>query len=83
MQHDNLEITDLLIAAGADVLHLGQDDLPVGWARKIVGDDVVIGRSSHSTADTVSKPGTHSDDHTDSDLQTYLLPHVDDGWTSP
>ncbi|WP_163506840.1 thiamine phosphate synthase [Fodinicola acaciae] len=38
---------DIALAAGADVLHLGQDDLPVSWARRIVGDDVVIGRSSH------------------------------------
>ena len=39
---------DVALAAGADVLHLGQDDLPVSWARRVVGDDVVIGRSSHS-----------------------------------
>lgn len=39
---------DIALAAGADVLHLGQDDLPVSWARRIVGDDVVIGRSTHS-----------------------------------
>ena len=28
---------DIALAAGADVLHLGQDDLPVEWARRIVG----------------------------------------------
>lgn len=38
---------DVALAAGADVLHLGQDDLPVPWARRILGDDVVIGRSTH------------------------------------
>jgi thiamine-phosphate pyrophosphorylase len=38
---------DLALAAGADVLHLGQDDLPVSWARRVVGDDVLIGRSTH------------------------------------
>jgi len=38
---------DVALAAGADILHLGQDDLPVAWARKILGDDVVIGRSTH------------------------------------
>jgi thiamine-phosphate pyrophosphorylase len=38
---------DLAFAAKADVLHLGQDDLPVPIARRIVGDDVVIGRSTH------------------------------------
>ncbi|OLT17458.1 thiamine-phosphate diphosphorylase [Pseudonocardia sp. CNS-139] len=45
---------DVALAAGADVLHLGQDDLPVAWARKIVGDDVVIGRSSHSADETLA-----------------------------
>ena len=38
---------DVALAAGADILHLGQDDLPVPLARKILGDDVVIGRSTH------------------------------------
>ena len=45
---------DIALAAGADVLHLGQDDLPVRWARKIVGDEVVIGRSSHSPDETAT-----------------------------
>jgi len=39
---------DVALAAGADVLHLGQDDLPVEVARRILGDEVMIGRSSHS-----------------------------------
>ncbi|MEJ2867306.1 thiamine phosphate synthase [Actinomycetospora sp. OC33-EN08] len=41
---------DVALAAGADVLHLGQDDLPVDVARRILGDDVVIGRSTHDEA---------------------------------
>jgi thiamine-phosphate pyrophosphorylase len=41
---------DVALAAGADVLHLGQDDLPVPVARRILGPDPVIGRSSHSPA---------------------------------
>ena len=41
---------DVALAAGADILHLGQDDLPVPWARRILGDDVVIGRSTHDLA---------------------------------
>ncbi|WP_232661648.1 thiamine phosphate synthase [Pseudonocardia sp. TRM90224] len=45
---------DIALASGADVLHLGQDDLPVEWARKIVGEDVVIGRSSHSDDETAT-----------------------------
>lgn len=41
---------DIARAAGADVLHLGQDDLPLTVARDIVGPDVVIGRSTHDEA---------------------------------
>ena len=51
---------DVALASGADVLHLGQDDLPVRWARQVVGDEVVIGRSSHSpdeTATAADEPG--------------------------
>ncbi len=39
---------DIAVAVGADVLHLGQDDLPVPLAREIVGDDMLIGRSTHA-----------------------------------
>jgi thiamine-phosphate pyrophosphorylase len=38
---------DVALAAGADVLHLGQDDLPMAWARRILGHDVLLGRSTH------------------------------------
>jgi thiamine-phosphate pyrophosphorylase len=50
-RHDALlavnDRADVALAAGADVLHLGQDDLPVEYARRILGDDVLIGRSTH------------------------------------
>jgi thiamine-phosphate pyrophosphorylase len=38
---------DIALAAGADVLHLGQDDLPLPIARGIIGARPVIGRSTH------------------------------------
>jgi thiamine-phosphate pyrophosphorylase len=41
---------DIALASGADVLHLGQDDLPVPAARRILGPGPLIGRSSHSPA---------------------------------
>ena len=41
---------DVALAVGADVLHLGQDDLPVPVARRILGPGPLIGRSSHSPA---------------------------------
>ncbi|MGD9481921.1 thiamine phosphate synthase [Streptomyces sp. TRM70308] len=45
---------DVAHAAGADVLHLGQGDLPVSAARAILGDTpehVLIGRSTHAEAE--------------------------------
>lgn len=39
---------DVARASRAPVLHLGQDDLPVPAAREILGDEVLIGRSTHS-----------------------------------
>ncbi|WP_445186261.1 thiamine phosphate synthase [Pseudonocardia sp. Cha107L01] len=42
---------DIAVAVGADVLHLGQDDLPVPLARRIIGDDPVIGRSTHAVSE--------------------------------
>ena len=38
---------DIALAAGADVLHLGQDDLPLSVARDIVGPRPLLGRSTH------------------------------------
>ena len=38
---------DVASVARPDVLHLGQDDLPVSAARRILGPDVLIGRSCH------------------------------------
>ncbi len=38
---------DLTFAAGADGVHLGQEDLPVGAARHLLGRKVIIGRSTH------------------------------------
>ncbi|MFB7376723.1 thiamine phosphate synthase [Kitasatospora purpeofusca] len=42
---------DVAHAAGPDVLHLGQDDLPVPAARAILGEDVLIGRSCHAESE--------------------------------
>jgi thiamine-phosphate pyrophosphorylase len=53
-RHDALfainDRADVALAAGADVLHLGQDDLPLTWARRILGEDVLLGRSTHDPA---------------------------------
>jgi thiamine-phosphate pyrophosphorylase len=39
---------DLALRAGADGVHLGQEDMPVEEARREVGPDVLIGLSTHS-----------------------------------
>jgi thiamine-phosphate pyrophosphorylase len=41
---------DVAMAAGADGVHLGQNDLPVEWTRRFVGGDVLIGLSTHDEA---------------------------------
>jgi thiamine-phosphate pyrophosphorylase len=51
---------DVAHAIGSDVLHLGQGDLPVPAARAILGDRVLIGRSTHAEAEVdaaVAEPG--------------------------
>lgn len=42
---------DIARAARADVLHLGQDDLPLDVAREIVGGRTLIGRSAHASGE--------------------------------
>lgn len=39
---------DLALALDADGVHVGQDDLPVAQARRILGPEAVIGLSTHS-----------------------------------
>jgi len=52
---------DIARAAGADVLHLGQGDLPVEVAREIVGPATVIGLSSHDAAQAANSAGGSAD----------------------
>ncbi len=39
---------DLAQLAGADGVHVGQEDLPVAAVRRIVGDTAIVGRSTHT-----------------------------------
>jgi len=50
---------DIARAAGADVLHLGQGDLPPEVARGIVGPDMLIGVSTHDAGQVAAaaEPG--------------------------
>jgi thiamine-phosphate pyrophosphorylase len=50
--HDALFVVndrpEIALQAGADGVHVGQDDLPVDAVRRLVGADVLIGLSTHS-----------------------------------
>lgn len=42
---------DIAMAVGAAGVHLGQDDLPCSAARKLLGEDYIIGVSAHNPAE--------------------------------
>jgi thiamine-phosphate pyrophosphorylase len=44
------DYADIAAAVGADGVHLGQDDLPIDAARRVVGRSALIGLSTHSLA---------------------------------
>lgn len=44
---------DVALAAGADGVHLGQDDLPPAAARELLGPAAIIGFSTHSVAQAI------------------------------
>ncbi|HTU39058.1 MAG TPA: thiamine phosphate synthase [Acidimicrobiales bacterium] len=48
---------DLALEAGADGVHVGQDDAPVSLARRILGPDAIVGLSTHSPEDLAGALG--------------------------
>lgn len=48
--NDRADVAHAARAAGARVLHLGQGDLPVPAARAVLGQEMLIGRSTHTEA---------------------------------
>jgi thiamine-phosphate pyrophosphorylase len=42
---------DLALEAGADGVHVGQEDAPVSLARHILGPDAIVGLSTHGSED--------------------------------
>lgn len=42
---------ELAQAVGADGVHVGQDDVSVAYCRQILGEDAIVGLSTHSTAE--------------------------------
>ena len=47
------DIVEAVNSVGADGIHLGQDDMPLKEARKIVGNDVIIGISVKSVDEAI------------------------------
>ncbi len=52
---------DIAILVEADALHLGQDDLPIAEARRLVGPEMPIGRSTHSLAQALEAEAEGAD----------------------
>jgi thiamine-phosphate pyrophosphorylase len=52
---------DVALAAGADGVHLGQDDLPPEQARRQAGPAMLIGLSTHARAQVTAARGTDAD----------------------
>jgi thiamine-phosphate pyrophosphorylase len=50
---------DLALAAGADGVHVGQEDVPPAVARRILGAGAVVGRSTHSEEQIVAAIAEH------------------------
>jgi thiamine-phosphate pyrophosphorylase len=54
-RHDALFVLndrpDVALAVGADGVHVGQNDLPPPLVRSVVGPDLIIGLSTHSTTE--------------------------------
>ncbi|MBI5097681.1 MAG: thiamine phosphate synthase [Nitrospirae bacterium] len=52
---------DIALAAAADGVHLGQDDMPIKEARKIMGKKKIIGISTHSLKQAISAEDAGAD----------------------
>lgn len=48
---------DLALEAGADGVHVGQDDAPPALARRIMGPDAIVGLSTHGPDDLEAAAG--------------------------
>ena len=47
---------DVALALKADGVHVGQNDLPVGFVRSVVGEEMLIGLSTHDETQLSSAP---------------------------
>lgn len=52
---------DIAVAAGADGVHVGQDDLEAGRAREILGQDRILGVSAHNVEEALRAEAAGAD----------------------
>lgn len=55
------DLPALAVAVGADGVHLGQEDIAVPIARRLVGEDLLIGLSTHSPSQVEAAQGCGAD----------------------
>ena len=52
---------DVALTAGAHGAHVGQDDLPIELARRVLGPSMLLGYSTHTLAQVVEAEGSSAD----------------------
>jgi thiamine-phosphate pyrophosphorylase len=52
---------DIALMSGADGVHIGQEDLPVEHARRIVGPEKIVGYSTHNLAQALEAEQSSAD----------------------
>ena len=52
---------DIAVAGDADGVHVGQDDIPISYAREILGPDKIIGISTHSLEQALAAQAAGAD----------------------
>jgi thiamine-phosphate pyrophosphorylase len=63
---------DLAAEAGADGVHVGQDDAPASDARRLLGDGALVGLSTHASAELDAALGSGTDGTPDPAPVDYL-----------
>ena len=52
---------DIALLSGADGVHLGQDDIPVAEARRMAGEDFIIGATAHNVEEALAAEAAGAD----------------------
>ena len=52
---------DIALLSGADGVHLGQDDIPVAEARRLAGEDFLIGATAHNVQEALAAEAAGAD----------------------